>query len=353
MVSYTESIRGADGRTYSALLNVVSGTRPSGPGYSPYETLGTSGQTLSTRIALCPTGNQVTFLPGTFQFSDFADVSTFGAYVHYTPTMGLRGSGVDSTIFSMVSNTSTKAGTIPAQSTGQTVPLYLIRAGGAGGTTPAFVMSGFTLDGTSQGHIYGGLYVYKLSGGSLTDVKVTGIPGNASSQPGETFSFNDYTGLNNVYTRCTVLGENVAASGFAGNQSTSLTYNNCYATGCHYAHGWAFHIMHGTTTFNDCISTGNGHQGYNFERCDGTIIMNRCDARGNTGAPIAIANDGVSNTGSVRLDIRDPILDASGIDAKVRVKVTGFGSVTTTTQVLSQITVSVGGVNRPDLLQFI
>jgi hypothetical protein len=305
---------------------------------------------LSARSNQVAAVNQVSYVAGTYSFSDFADVSpgTFGAYFQ-TQVGGLRGGGVDQTIFRMVPGTSTKAGTIPAQSTAQTIPLYLIRTGAGGGTVRATVLSDFTLQGTAQGHIYNGLFFYKVTNGSVTDVKVLGIPGNASSQPGETFGINDYNGSGNVHTRVTVDGQGVGASGFGGNSGASITFIDCLSKGNHYSHGFAMYQMTGAT-FTRCVSTANGHVGFNFERQDGTVIMDHCDARGNGTYAIAIANDGLNNTGSARFDIRDPLLDAG---AKLNVRVTGYMGVSTTTQDKTQITLSVGGVNRPDLLNFI
>ncbi|MCU1575294.1 MAG: hypothetical protein JWO93_3376 [Micrococcaceae bacterium] len=108
---------------------------------------------------------------------------------------GIIGAGRD-TILRMKANTSTFASTVPAQATGQTNQLYLIRMND--GAT-AQTLSDFWLQGTEQGHLYNGIMAGNSQPGtSVTKLLITGIPGDAGSPPGETFGMNWWRGSSSI-----------------------------------------------------------------------------------------------------------------------------------------------------------
>ncbi len=83
------------------------------------------------------------------------------------------------------------------------------------------VNSGWTLNGTDQANatdqygrtqpmLYLGLVNYIQRGSWWSNVKVTGIPGNGSYPPAETFGIEDYKGDGNYYTGIEVDGRNAA-----------------------------------------------------------------------------------------------------------------------------------------------
>lgn len=130
----------------------------------------------------------------------------------------------------MTPMSSTKAGTIPAQTTGASVPYYIYRTAFG----EVLVFKSLTIEGTNQGHIYGGLMLDHCNDSLVEDVLVTGIPGNAGSQPGETFGVNGWGGARNVYRRVEVDGRRasdlvvVGASGLTNNSATDSVWEDCY-----------------------------------------------------------------------------------------------------------------------------
>jgi hypothetical protein len=317
------------------------GGRASGTGIVPFESLA-AVPSVSAQANQIPAVSQVSFPPGTFEFTDFADANLYGAY--FQPMVGgLRGSGVDQTVFRMKANTSTKASSVPAQATAHTNQLDLIRIGAGGGTVRSPIVSDLTLQGTPQGHTYNGLLMYHSTAGRVTDVQVTGIPGNASSQPGETFGVNDYRSDGTVYTRLTIDGQGVGASGFGGNLGSNVSIIDSISKNNANAHGFTQYTMN-NVTYRNVVSQDNGASGFNFERVSGTVIMDHCTTLGNA-VPITIAND----ASSARFIITDPVFEGP----KLVIKVTGYAGVTTTTQVVSDITLSINGINRPDLLNIV
>lgn len=328
-----------------ATATVSYEVRPTGVGIYPYETLANRGSVSATANQV-PAVSQVSFLPGVYEFVDFADARStnygFGAY--FQPMVGgLRGSGVDRTIFRVKANTSTRAAEIPAQSTGQTNNLSVFRIGGGGSIVRSPIVSGFTVQGTPQGHLYNGPIMYYCTNAQVTDVKVTGIPGNASMQPGETFGINDYRSTGNVYTRVEIDGQGVGASGFGGNLGSNLTVVDSSSHHNPYSAGWTCNT-YSNITYRNVSATDNGKMGFNFERVGGTVLMDRCTMLRNQTVHINIASDTLSAT----YTITDPVFDGP----KLNVKVTGFGG-GARKQDPSTIKLVVGGVSRPDLLNII
>lgn len=331
--------------------------RPSGAGYYPYESL-TPASTLSAQTNNVPNAtpqNQVTYLPGTFQFSDFADATdstnAFGYGAYFQPQVGgVWGSGIDQTIFQMVPNTSTQAAYVPLQATGKTNNYSLMRAGGGSSIVRATKFGQFTVRGTAQGMLYNGLTVYYVTGGIMQDVKIIGIPGNASSQPGETFGINDYHTSGMTYRRVEIDGRDystgtvVGASGFGGNLGSNLLVDSCYSHHSGYSAGFTCNT-YTNITYTNCIATDTNKMSYNFERVGGTVTMNNCTSLRAGTVHINIASD---QTNAV-YNINNPVFDGSVL----QVKVTGFGG-GTRTQDPNNINflingVSFSGTSRPDL----
>lgn len=323
---------------------------PTGAGIVAYESLPNRGNLVATVNGVTPAA-QVSFQPGTFEFSDFTGgVTDYGFLAWQTATAGpkgLRGSGPGATVFQMRPGSSTRAVDVPPQSTfatGGTNPLYLLRADA--GT----VLSGFSLLGTDQGHLYNGLNLYEGAGATVTDVRVKGIPGDNSANPGETFAVNMYRGTNTRLERVEVDGRNaagtkVAASGVGVNFGTGNTITDLYVHDLAHGHGVAAYTTANLALVRPRVE--NSYRGLNFERVTGTVTITQPTLRGQlepNGSPaphIAIASD----TGSASYTITDPVHDG----AKLRVSVTGFGG-NARTQDPAAVKLIVAGVERPDLM---
>ena len=213
-----------------------------------YATLAKPGDTFSQALNRLTFKAQVRVPAGLYEIVDFAEGG--GVYGCYAPQcMGILGAGIDKTIIQLRPNSSKQAGKVPLQSTQTTNPLALMRLG-----TGKVISSGFTISGTEQPidpntgepHVYGGWTQYKSTGSYVGDVKVTGIPGNWNSPPGETFANNAYRDVDTLFERVEVdgfiwlwtrkadgtlvktKGRRVGGSPLGGNASTRLTIRDCY-----------------------------------------------------------------------------------------------------------------------------
>lgn len=307
------------------------GGRPSGVGLIPYESLPNAGTVVATSNQIAA-GQQVTFPPGTLEAVGFA-ANGYGL-LWWVNVAGVRGSGVDQTVFQMRPGTSTSASKVPAQPvnpggvTDVTNPLWLARVGGAGpnskgvAVTVAVTLSGFTLLGTAQGHMYNGLQLYYADGSNLSDLLIKAIPGNNSANPGETFSIGTVQGKNITFTRIEVDGKDatgkvVAASGVGLNNSDLITMNDCYIHDSQFGAGVTSYQC-GSATLNRVRST-NHLAGFNMERCGGgSYVYNQCESSGNPYADLIVDSD----RGDTQVTIIDPIVNGRPVSASNPFRVT-------------------------------
>lgn len=329
-------------------------TLPSGPNIVAYSSIGTSG-TISQKVESAGAGKKVAFAQGTFQFSDFNDnTSTYGLRV--LVANGVLGSGRSWTIFQMTPSSSTQAGRVPASnpptSNGQVNPLRLMRVGWEDNANPVEV-GGFSLLGTSQGHLYNGLEIYRVKPGSYVhDILVKGIPGDLSREPGETFALSFYrceasSGSPLQVTNVEIDGRDsggtmVAASGIGVNFGNDIKFNNVNSHHMKMAHAYALYET-SNLTFTECSATNTEINGFNFENVSGTVTMTQCVTTSNTGYHIGI----FTNTGGAVYNIIDPVYDG----AKLRIRCTGYNG-GPRTQNTADVHLYVNGVERPDLIQW-
>lgn len=198
--------------------------------------------------------------PGLTSFRDFT-VRNSGLRL---PAGGYVGAGVDKTVLRMIPGSSTRAARVNALPIGSTNPYYLLQTPRGG----AMKLAGFTLQGTHQGHPYGGIMLDHQNGHTLTDLTVRGVPGTYHAPPGETFAINDWGGHGGVLERVEVDGQGVTAAGIATNSSTEITLNDCYVHDCPYSSPTHWQTV--GITVNNFRSVRNLF-GYNHERCSGTI----------------------------------------------------------------------------------
>ncbi|MGA7207280.1 MAG: hypothetical protein WBX27_21915, partial [Specibacter sp.] len=76
--------------------------------------------------------------------------------------------------------------------------------------------SNFWLQGTTQGHLYNGIMVGESKPGTtVSNLLITGIPGNAGFPPGETFGLNWWRGSNSITRDVEIDGHAVTGNTYA------------------------------------------------------------------------------------------------------------------------------------------
>lgn len=306
-----------------------------------------------------------TYLPGSsYQFSDFAIGNSPYLYgAQGTTCTSLAGAGQTLTAISMKANTSTRASYVAGLASGATNALHLLAFGvkpsnSADGGGPKITLQDFTLNGTAQGHLYGGFRIDWSASPVTRRVKVTGIPGNAAEPPGETFSGNWYRCLNALIDQCEFDGRQngtkVAASLVGINNSDNTTIQNSYIHHSGYGIGVAIWQSTGGTitgtTFEDLAGSP-----IHIEKSDGVWNVRNCTWISTHGGDHIVISGhyapDIWRTGNCTLNIYDPVYDNLG-DGKFHVSAFGSnqanskGSGTTP----AAINLYINGVLRPDLL---
>lgn len=362
--------------TWPPVLTAPTGyVKPTGAGYQPFEKLAQRGSITATAATLSPNAS-LTFAAGTFSCKDFAVAQTYGVMFTQNVT-GIYGSGSTKTVFQMTPGTSTQAKSIPAQKSGGTNQLCLMRVGDGWSNAPSsrpYQVAGFTLLGTTQPvdpktgkpQTYNGLRLYSCKGVKVYDVLVKGIPGNSDVNPGETFSVCDYRSVNTTMQNVEVDGRNsagvaVAGSGMGFNFTNGLTSTNCFSHDTAYGHGITHYQCTGAITHTDFASTNTGIP-INFEQCVATVNLVRFSAQANRavtsagdkkpGTPVFAVID--SSLGSSKVTITDPTMNGltptPSNPLVVVVHKTYNGA--TQLQKTSDIRLVLSGKVRPDCLRF-
>jgi hypothetical protein len=292
-----------------------------------------------------------TYLPAaTYAFNDFAKSTNYGAAL--SPCVWLKGESKASTIIKMNANSSTKAAAVAALALRSTNPYHLLKIGsGSGrGGGPLIKYEDFTLQGTLQGHVYGGLRMdYGASGSVMRNVKITGIPGNDSTPPGETFAANLYDCLNVVVDNCEIdgrlneTGSPVTASMLGLNNSDHATVTDTTFKFC----GVGFPLAAWQSTggvFTRCTFDSNNRVPIHLENCDGVWDFRNCTWKTTKEFHGTFATAAVYGSGVSTVNIYDPTYDNFKGDGKFWFRVI-VGSFTRPT-----VNLYVAGVLRPDLL---
>lgn len=273
-----------------------------------------------------PSGSVATVGAGTHSFANF---ESDNVGLDARGKAGFRGAGVGSTVIRMTPYTSTKRSLVPTAK-GTSNPLYLMALNGSP------VVSGFTLQGTSQGHLYSGLKIQNASSARVSNVKVAAIPGSGYVPPGETFALNDQRSNGSVYSDVEIDGAGVTSTAFGTNSSTNVTVNRGYFHDSPGSAGAAFWQTKGIA-INDVRSVRN-RTGLNFERCSGTITVRRPSLQNISNQDIYIGSDWSNST----INIHDP--SYSGTHLRIRVPAVYHG--VTNRQLRSSVHVYVNGVER-------
>lgn len=300
-----------------------------------------AGATFEAQLQSAPVTEAISLGTGTYAFSNFNTVfngvrSGFG-----TTRRGLIGSGIGNTILQMTASTSTRSGEVPTAA-GTTNQLYLGYF-----EQDNLLLKCFTVQGTSQGHLYNGFRLHGVNGGSFSNIKMIGAsPGNNNIPPGETFAFNEYQGGGNHYEQMEIDGDNTGATGFGANNYAGATYVDCYAHDHPYSAGWALWQGTGVSNLIRCRSNEN-RTAFNIERIGmeaigqarGTVNLIDCTF-GNIkvgGQDIFLGND----QGSTILNIYDPI--GRNASNKIKIFYPALEQTHTNIQSQSDVHVWVGG----------
>ena len=312
-----------------------------------------SGRRLSARLVKLSPRQRARFPAGTFGDPDFVDPSNYPVYMTYSSSAGgWVGAGIDRTVIAMPAYTSAQGARVPAQATGDTNQFTLVRVDGSAS------VSGLTLLGTPQGHLYNGLQIFRGDRARITDVRIKGIPGDNGAPPGETFSLNNYRSTDTTITGLEVDGTDssgtpVAASGIGNNYCSGLAVNDSYLHDCAYGAGITEYECTGRFVYTRVRSVGNV-VGFNFEQFSaGSITLVGCESAGNRWDMVVD-----SNLGSTKILIEDPVLPA---DRPFTVLVDKYydyppkppGQQSPNQQLVSDITLTRDGVARPDLLDVV
>ncbi|GEM_PF-5564075 len=279
-------------------------TRPTGPNTVRYEDLQAGGDTIREVLAKVPSGKLLTLPPGTFNFNGFTARNNQCGLTVPSTILGIAGSGIDQTIIRMTPSSSTSAGLVPPQSAApSTNQIYLMDMFNGSNQ----LLQGFTLEGTDQGHLYGGMFI-STANATLSDLKVTGIPGDANTPPGETFGINVYNCSGMVGERLEVSGirtsdsVNVGAAPFGFNSASNATLTDCYFHD-NWTSTFALWQSNAITTYNTrSLNNGSGSgihsaHGINHERCydithwNPTVKINHDAPTSNAGYHMSMNND--------------------------------------------------------------
>ncbi|MFD1720813.1 hypothetical protein ACFSBI_04565, partial [Amnibacterium endophyticum] len=264
---------------------------------------------------------------GTWRFDDFRD-DLLGVHL----SGSLVGAGSSRTTIAMTPKSSSKRSSVPKKAW-TTNQLSLLKVSGA------TRLSGFTLRGTEQGHLYNGLRISKSSGTRITDVKVLSVPGNDDIPPGETFGINDFHTDGSRYSGVEVDGNGIASANFGTNSSKNTTIVDSWFHDSGHANGATFWQTRNVTV-RDTRSTGNYDTGFNFERVSGDVLLDHVTVKGNRLAHLRINSD----QGSADYRIVDPVFDGPKLKILMTAKYMGHANL----QKRSDVKVIISGVDRTD-----
>ncbi|MFQ4147858.1 hypothetical protein AAGW05_04035 [Arthrobacter sp. LAPM80] len=188
------------------------------PDWVQWSSIAKPGDNINTVLANPALAGKILKLPaGVFEVPNFKDVSK--AIEVPANVKGIVGEGRD-TIIRIKANTSTYANTVPAQGSGETNQLYIMRMNN--GTAPQ-ILSDFWLQGTEQGHLYNGLMVGESKPNTtVQNILITGVPGDAGFPPGETFGLNWWRGSNSITRDIEVDGHRVTGNTYASRVSGAV-----------------------------------------------------------------------------------------------------------------------------------
>jgi hypothetical protein len=249
------------------------------------------------------------------------------AALYWTGANGAQGAGIDQSVLRLKAGSSTRKSMVPAQpdktkTDGSTNPLYIARWGSskAGNVPQAVALADFTVTGTPQGHTYNGLLLYYADDSTVSRIRVVGIPGDSSVNPGETFSLNVFHTARAVVTGAEFDGAGISSSLVGLNFVNGFTITS---SSLHDAPLGAaitsYRAVGGTLSYTDVNTYRNPGVSFNFEG-NGTsspciINMTRCTMSDNVAANVIA--DAINVGTSSKITFTDCVYDGG----KIRVTV--------------------------------
>jgi len=229
---------------------------PTGTPIVDYNTLFRTGDVdVNAGLNRLTTPSIVRFGPGLFPLIDFKAATQPAAYgVLALNCLGIIGAGVDKTVFQLQPGSSTKVSWVPTQAAGGTNQLYLMRL-----SKSLIVCRDFTLAGTDQPidpntglpHLFNGFFNYITNGAQFYNVKISGVPGDATFPPGETFGFNCYKDQNSVLTYVEVDGYTWTYSNSTNPDGTYVRTRGAHRGGSPLGHNNSKNVLEQGCNFHD------------------------------------------------------------------------------------------------------
>lgn len=224
--------------------------RPVGSGIYAFENLGIKGMDLKAAMAAAMGAGKrqgirtptLTLPAGVFQTVGFGQSANNCGFL-VPDGLSLVGSG-PGTVLRVADNSATSS------QMGTNLKLMIVPNG------RGVRIAQFTLDGTPQrGKIYHGLHLSGCSGAVLADIKVTGVPGNYNSPPGETFAVNVFNSSGSRLYRVEVdgrdgSGKKVVACGIGINNTSNIELHECYTHHTGFSHGVSIWQSSGIQSWN-------------------------------------------------------------------------------------------------------
>lgn len=316
----------------------------------PVEIFEKSSGTWAPRLGKSPAFPAAPLNP-IYEVEDFAFADGAG---RYTGHLLIGETEIAPGTYRIAPGTSTHASDVPVQGTGKTNPLRLLRAGGNGAGTrmTGLEFTGVVIEGTEQGHLYGGVQILWTEDLLVEGCSGFGIKGNANGPPGETFMLEVYQAQDPIIRNCHLDGGNVSSTHFGINNGSNALVENCSA----HANAWGMSIAvwmsEGHTIIRDCDFSDCKHP-INFEQYlgGGLVEIDNVDFRGQrdqTSNPATTRPHITFNSarGSSQLIVREPLWDEAKGPFQVGIaapgSVVGWG---TTNQLREDLTVIKGGVD--------
>ena len=216
----------------------------------------------------------------------------------------------DAIVYRLATRSSTKSDA----TAGPTDPYYVMRFGGndASEVPAGLKIAGFTINGTNQGHVYGGLFVGYSRGAQVSNLVIRAIPGTSSAPPGETFSLAGWHANGMRVSNVCIDGRDgggrpVAASLFATNSQNDVVFRDI--VGQYSASGFGLTLWNSSNVTVRNADLRFNRRAINCEQPHpGLMQFINCDLRGQldqTDPHLTFSG----TRGSTKVIIRDPKVD--------------------------------------------
>ena len=275
------------------------------------------------------------------EFSDFA--SRYAGLDLFNSGKSLTGRGSDVTTYQVKPMTSTRKAFVEAKVKGDTNPCYVVRAAGidSAHTAADLEFSGFAIQGTEQGHLYGGIQIGWSNRTKVHDITIRDIPGNASGPPGETFLLNLWHANDSTVRDILLDGGKVGATLLGLNTVDGCTVRDVTLRNAVYGFGAA--LWQTSNVLFENVTFDTNRKALNIEDArGGTHMFRNCTFKNTSVSNIAQVSAAYASDdlrASTKVTFEDPIVDSWPIRVQV------FPNSTTNRQLASDIHVVINGID--------